>query len=80
MKISAFVSAFAVSAVLMGGVALAVEAAPAAKPMAAPAASPMAASKGVETPASAECYKQADAKGLHGKPRKKFHRECMKGK
>jgi hypothetical protein len=28
---------------------------------------------------SAECSKTADAKGLHGKPRKKFRAECLKG-
>ena len=28
---------------------------------------------------SMECSKQADAKGLHGKERKKFRSECKKG-
>jgi len=28
--------------------------------------------------ASIECSKQADAKGLHGKERKKFRSECLK--
>ena len=28
---------------------------------------------------SLECSKQADAKGLHGKERKKFRGECKKG-
>lgn len=38
----------------------------------------------VKTPAkprsaeSIECSKQADAKGLHGKPRKEFRASCMK--
>jgi hypothetical protein len=27
---------------------------------------------------SDECYKQADAKNLHFKDRKNFHRDCMK--
>jgi hypothetical protein len=27
---------------------------------------------------SVECSKQADAKGLHGKPRKTFRSKCMK--
>jgi hypothetical protein len=26
-----------------------------------------------------ECSKEADAKGLHGKARKKFREECKKG-
>lgn len=30
------------------------------------------------TAASLECSKQADAKGLHGKERKKFRSECKK--
>jgi hypothetical protein len=29
---------------------------------------------------SIECSKEADAKGLHGKPRKKFREQCKKGK
>ncbi len=77
MKLSTVISAFAFSAMMMGGVALAVEAAPAAKPMA-PAAAPMAA--GTHSAKSVECTKQADAKGLHGKERKKFREECKQGK
>jgi psiF repeat len=30
------------------------------------------------TAASLECSKEADAKGLHGKERKKFRAECKK--
>ena len=30
------------------------------------------------TPESIECSKEADAKGLHGKERKKFRSECKK--
>jgi hypothetical protein len=30
------------------------------------------------SPASMECSKQADAKGLHGKARKKFRATCKK--
>jgi invasion protein IalB len=33
----------------------------------------------VHTAASLECSKEADAKGLHGKERKKFRSECKKG-
>ena len=29
---------------------------------------------------SMECSKQADAKGLHGKPRKAFRSKCLRGK
>jgi len=77
MKISTVISAFAFSALLMGGAAYAVEAAPAAKPAAATTA-PMATS--THSAKSVECSKEADAKGLHGKERKKFREECKKGK
>jgi hypothetical protein len=30
------------------------------------------------TPQSIECSKQADAKGLHGKPRETFRSECKR--
>jgi len=73
MRISAFVSALAVSAFFMGSVASAVEA---AKPMApAPTGAPA-----MHSAKSVECSKEADAKGLHGKERKKFREECKKGK
>jgi hypothetical protein len=32
----------------------------------------------LHSPESIECSKQADAKGLHGKERKKFRAECKK--
>ncbi len=43
------------------------------------------AGKGKSPPAarsakSLDCSKQADAKGLHGKDRKKFRSECIHGK
>jgi len=52
-------------------------AAPAAKSdTAAPA--PMDKSTKARSPESLECSKQADEKGLKGKERKKFRRECIK--
>ena len=45
------------------------------------AAAPAATEKKTAKPRSAasiECSKQADAKGLHGKERKKFRSECKK--
>ena len=52
--------------------------APAAKSdTAAPAATDKKAEK-PHTAASLECSKEADAKGLHGKERKKFRSECKK--
>ena len=47
-----------------------------------PAPAPAAAAKTkapvVHSAASLECSKEADAKGLHGKERKKFRSECKK--
>jgi psiF repeat len=34
----------------------------------------------VRSEVSIACSKDADAKGLHGKARKTFRKECMKGK
>ena len=50
-------------------------AAPAAKT---DAAAPMAKTAKPRSAESLECSKQADAKGLHGKERKKFRSECKK--
>jgi len=43
------------------------------KPAAAAKAKPARSAKSIE------CSKQADAKGLHGKERKKFRSECKRG-
>jgi len=51
-------------------------AAPAAKSDTAAPAAKTAKPRSAE---SLECSKQADAKGLHGKERKKFRSECKKG-
>jgi invasion protein IalB len=40
---------------------------------------PAAAAKAPRTAKSLECSKEADAKSLHGSPRKKFMRTCKKG-
>jgi psiF repeat len=45
---------------------------------AAPATKTEAKAPVVHTAASLECSKEADAKGLHGKERKKFRSECKK--
>jgi len=73
MTIKMFLAAIGTVALLSGGVAVAQTAAPAAKP-AATAPKP----KKERTAKSIECSKQADAKGLHGKERKKFRAECKK--
>jgi hypothetical protein len=85
MKISSLATATAVASLLLMGSAFAQTAAPAAAP-AAPAAkteAPKAEAKAPKaekphTAASLECSKEADAKGLHGKERKKFRSECRK--
>jgi len=41
-------------------------------------ASPVMKSGKPRSPESVECYKEADAKGLHGKERRKFHHTCVK--
>jgi CelD/BcsL family acetyltransferase involved in cellulose biosynthesis len=67
----------AIASLLLSGAALAQTPAPTPSPMAKPAG----ADKTAEVPhtaASVECSKQADAKGLHGKERRKFRSECRK--
>ena len=71
MRIPSLVTAIAFSA-LMSGAAFALDA---AQPT--PGATP-AADAGAKAAKSADCYRQADVKDLHGKDRKKFHHECVK--
>ena len=77
--ISSLATATALASLLLMGGAFAQTAAPAAKD-AAPAATTAKAPKDAKphTAASLECSKEADAKGLHGKERKKFRSECKK--
>jgi len=75
MTISSRVAALAIASLFLVGPAFAQTAAPAT---AAPSAK---AEKKMEKPRSAaslECSKEADAKTLHGKERKKFMSECKK--
>jgi len=81
-RISAFATATAVASLLLVGAASAQTTAPAAKtdaPKADTKAAPAAKTEKapvVHSAASLECSKEADAKGLHGKERKKFRSEC----
>jgi hypothetical protein len=80
-KLSSLATATALASMLLMGTAFAQTAAPAAKD-ATKTAAPAATEKKAEKPrtaASLECSKEADAKGLHGKERKKFRSECKKG-
>jgi phosphate-selective porin len=84
MKISSLATATAIAALLLMGSASAQTAAPAKTE--APKAETKADTKAPaekkaakpQTAASLECSKEADAKGLHGKERKKFRSECKK--
>ena len=72
MTIKMFIAAVGTLALLSGGVAYA---------QTAPMDKPAATAKKAQAPRTAkslECSKQADAKSLHGKPRKKFMSSCKK--
>jgi hypothetical protein len=68
-----FFAAAATLALLSGGVAQGQTAATDK-----PAASSTKRAKAPRSAKSIECSKQADAKGLHGKERKKFRSQCKK--
>ncbi|MEO6946712.1 MAG: PsiF family protein [Nitrobacter sp.] len=79
MTMSSRVIAIVAASLLLGGTAFAQMTAPATP--AAPASKMAPAAKKAQKPhtaASLECSKEADAKGLHGKERKKFRSECKK--
>ncbi len=70
-------TAVAFSLILAGSAFAQSTATPApADPAAKTAPAKAAKAKPERTAASLECSKQADAKGLHGKERKKFRSEC----
>ena len=75
MTLSSRAVATAFASMLLMSSAFAQTAAPA--PAAAPAAK-MDKKPVVHSAASVECSKEADAKGLHGKERKKFRSDCKK--
>ena len=78
MTISSRAAATVFASLLLMSSAFAQATAPATP---APAAKAAPAEKKAEKPrtaASLECSKEADAKGLHGKERKKFRSDCKK--
>ncbi len=81
MKTFGKVMAFGFAAAILTGAAFAQTPAPASPAPTATAPSPSAAGAGkhAQSAHSLECSKEADAKGLHGKARKKFREECKKG-
>ena len=80
MILSTRAAATAFASLLLMSSAFAQTTAPAAPAPAAKTAPAPKAEKApvVHTAASLECSKEADAKGLHGKERKKFRSECKK--
>ena len=65
----------AIATIMLAGSAFAQTAAPAVAPN---SKLPTTKAPVVHTEASLECSKEADAKGLHGKDRKKFRSECKR--
>jgi hypothetical protein len=80
MTLSTRAAATAFASLLLMSSAFAQTAAPATPAPAAKTAPAPKAEKApvVHTAASLACSKEADAKGLHGKERKKFRSECKK--
>lgn len=79
MKISSRATATVFASLLLIGSALAQTPAPAPKTQTpAPAAKTETKAPVVHSAASLECSKEADAKGLKGKERKKFRSACKK--
>ena len=78
MTISSRAAATAVASLLLISSAFAQTAAPATAPATKAAPAEKKAEKPPRTAASLECSKEADAKGLHGKERRKFRSECKK--
>ncbi|MDH2343938.1 PsiF family protein [Bradyrhizobium sp. SSUT77] len=79
MTLASRLAVAALASVLATGIAFGQTAAPAAKTDTKTTAAPADKKAPKEHSAeSLECSKQADAKGLHGKERKKFRSECIK--
>jgi hypothetical protein len=79
MKLSSLFAAAAVSSLLLAAPVLAQSTTAPAAGTTAPAAAPAPTkSTRARSPESVECSKQADEKGLKGKERKKFRRDCIK--
>lgn len=80
MTLASRLAAIALASLLATGTAFAQTAAPAAKSDTKTDAAAMTGKKAPKerSAESLECSKQADAKGLHGKERKKFRSECIK--
>ena len=78
-KVSAALLSAGAAVSIMVGVAFAQTAAPAAPNPAAPHAQTQTPAPVDRKALAKECSKQADAKGLRGKPRKRFRDACKRG-
>ncbi|HEY0327609.1 MAG TPA: PsiF family protein [Rhodopseudomonas sp.] len=79
MTLSSRTAVAAIVALMFTGAAFAQTPAPAPTPAPATKSAPPATStEPARSAASLDCSKQADAKGLHGKERRKFRSECRK--
>jgi hypothetical protein len=80
-KLSSLATATALASMLLMGTAFAQTTVPAPKDAGkTEAKAPTPEEKKAQSAASLECSKEADAKGLRGKERRKFHRQCKKEK
>lgn len=77
--LSSRLAATAIASLFLMGTAFAQTPAPAPAATNPPAAATTMAKK-PRSAASMECSKEADAKGLHGKARKKFRKDCVRAK
>lgn len=81
MTLSSRLAATAVASLLLMGSAFAQTPAPSTAPAASsPPAAASTMAKKPRSAASMECSTEADAKGLKGKERKKFRRDCIRAK
>jgi psiF repeat len=78
IRLSSRVAVTAIASMLLVGSAFAQTPAPAAAPAAKADTKMAPAEKKPRSAASLECSKDADAKSLHGKERKKFMSDCKK--
>ena len=81
MTLSSRLAAIAIASLFLMGSSFAQTPAPSTAPAAShPPAAATTTTKRPRSAASMECSKEADAKGLHGKERKKFRKDCVRAK
>ncbi|HVX79061.1 MAG TPA: PsiF family protein [Bradyrhizobium sp.] len=78
MTLSSRIAATAVASLFLMGSALAQTPAPSTAPATSTPSAATTMTKKPRSAASLECSKEADAKGLHGKARKKFRKDCVR--